>query len=103
MAAFKNGELDATVEVVADGSERVRLREVRCCAFAVDDALTFQRVLGRRTARCSLARGVVDGDSRARWARVGRDEAVQKKVRALRKQQGGDALSATEEASEEKE
>jgi len=46
----------------------------------------FHRLLGRRTARCSLARGVVGGDSRARCARVDRDEVSE---------------SATDEASDE--
>lgn len=73
MATFKDGKLGATVEVVACRCYCIGLAQVRCGTLGLMNGLTFQRVFGRRTARCSFGRGVVGGDSRVHWAR---DEAM---------------------------
>jgi len=52
--ALEKGELNATVEVVADGSGRVRLRKDKYTVRALKQKRTFQRCLGSKTARCSL-------------------------------------------------
>ena len=89
-------------------SSSCRRRKLACragCGWdAVDldltNALTFHRFLGRRTARCSLARGVVGGNSRARCGREGREEALAQ-VSVANGRSRRDVHSAREEVSDE--
>lgn len=57
MAALKDGEPDATVEVVAGGSQRVGLRKVRHRGIRLDERAYLPEVLGEENSKVLIGTG----------------------------------------------